>query len=47
MGDENIRTYEVAVLPGDGIGKEVMPPALEVLEAVGRACPTMFRCGGC
>ncbi len=25
-------TYRVAVLPGDGIGAEVMPPALDVLE---------------
>ncbi|WP_082514771.1 tartrate dehydrogenase [Yonghaparkia sp. Root332] len=26
--------YSIAVLPGDGIGHEVMPPALEVVEAV-------------
>jgi len=26
--------YEIAVLPGDGIGKEVVPPALEVLHTV-------------
>lgn len=27
-------TYRIAVLPGDGIGKEVMPEALRVLDAV-------------
>jgi tartrate dehydrogenase/decarboxylase/D-malate dehydrogenase len=27
--------YRIAVVPGDGIGKEVMPPAIEVLDAVG------------
>jgi len=27
--------YSVAVLPGDGIGREVMPPALAVMEQVG------------
>ena len=32
---DNKRMFDVAVLPGDGIGREVMPPALEVLEAVG------------
>ena len=32
---ESKRIFDVAVLPGDGIGREVMPPALEVLEAVG------------
>ena len=30
------KTYEIAVLPGDGIGHEVMPPALAVLEAAGK-----------
>ncbi len=28
-------TYKVAVIPGDGIGKEVVPEGLRVLEAVG------------
>ena len=27
------RTYKIAVIPGDGIGKEVVPAALEVLDA--------------
>lgn len=29
-----MKKYEIAVIPGDGIGKEVMPPALAVLGAV-------------
>ena len=29
-------TYNIAVIPGDGIGSEVMPEALKVLEAVAR-----------
>lgn len=28
------RRYSIAVIPGDGIGKEVMPPALAMLDAV-------------
>jgi tartrate dehydrogenase/decarboxylase/D-malate dehydrogenase len=30
-------SYDIAVIPGDGIGREVTPAALEVLEAAGRA----------
>jgi len=32
-----MRRHRIAVIPGDGIGREVTPPALEVLEAAGRA----------
>ena len=32
-----MRRHAVAVIPGDGIGREVTPAALEVLEAAGRA----------
>lgn len=28
-------TYDIAVIPGDGIGKEVVPPALAIAEAAG------------
>ena len=28
-------THDIAVIPGDGIGQEVMPAALRVLEALG------------
>jgi tartrate dehydrogenase/decarboxylase / D-malate dehydrogenase len=31
-----VKIYRVAVIPGDGIGSEVMPEALHVLEAVAR-----------
>ena len=33
--------YRIAVIPGDGIGKEVVPEGLRVLEAVAR------RIGAC
>jgi isocitrate/isopropylmalate dehydrogenase len=29
-----MRTYKIAVLPGDGIGPEVMDEAIKVLDAV-------------
>jgi tartrate dehydrogenase/decarboxylase / D-malate dehydrogenase len=29
------KTYRIAVIPGDGIGKEVMPEGIRALEAVG------------
>jgi len=32
----NAKTHRIAVIPGDGIGKEVMPEALRVLDAVSR-----------
>ncbi len=35
--------YRIAVLPGDGIGKEVTPVGLKALEAAGEATST-FRC---
>lgn len=31
-----MKSYSIAVIAGDGIGREVMPPALAVLEAAGR-----------
>ena len=31
-----MKRYKIAVIPGDGIGKEVVPEGLRVLEAVGR-----------
>jgi tartrate dehydrogenase/decarboxylase/D-malate dehydrogenase len=35
--------YRIAVIPGDGIGKEVVPEGLRVLEAVGRRFDIRFR----
>ena len=29
-------SYQIAVIPGDGIGTEVVPEAIRVLEAAGR-----------
>ena len=31
-----MKQFRIAVIPGDGIGKEVMPEGLRVLEAAGR-----------
>ena len=44
--------YEICVLPGDGIGPEIMQVALDVLHAVGRKYNIEFTCtealiGGC
>jgi len=36
-------TYKIAVLPGDGIGAEVTPEAIRVLEAVGKGTGTAFE----
>jgi len=38
-----LKTYEIAVVAGDGIGKEVVPEGLNVLEAVGAAFGIGFR----
>jgi tartrate dehydrogenase/decarboxylase/D-malate dehydrogenase len=36
-------SYKIAVIPGDGIGKEVVPEGIRVLEAVGRQFDIDFR----
>ncbi|MFN7921883.1 MAG: tartrate dehydrogenase [Bryobacteraceae bacterium] len=38
-----MKTFRIAVIPGDGIGKEVIPPTLEVLEACGRKFGLAFE----
>ena len=30
------KSYRIAVIPGDGIGREVVPEGMRVLDAVGR-----------
>src|SRR5258707_11093321 len=35
MGNAKMNKYKIAVIPGDGIGKEVVPEGLRVLEAAG------------
>ena len=37
------RFFDIAVIPGDGIGKEVMPESLRILEAVGPRFGLEFR----
>src|ERR1700686_4097368 len=37
-----MKTYKIAVIPGDGIGKEVVPEGLRVLEAAGRRFDLKF-----
>src|SRR5690606_21772163 len=32
VGRDMVKTFDIAVIPGDGIGKEVVPAALDVLE---------------
>ena len=36
------KTYQIAVLPGDGIGQEVMAAALAVLDAVEKLLGVQF-----
>ena len=31
-----MQTYKIAVIPGDGIGKEVVPAAIEVLDTIAK-----------
>ena len=38
-----MKKYHLSVIPGDGIGKEVVPLALDVLEAVGAECGFSFK----
>ena len=39
-----MKTFKIAVIPGDGIGKEVVPEGLRVLEAAGRRFDLKFAC---
>jgi tartrate dehydrogenase/decarboxylase / D-malate dehydrogenase len=41
---ESTRSYRIAVIPGDGIGQEVIPEGLKVLEAVGQRFGLCFTC---
>ena len=36
--------FDVAVLPGDGVGPEVMSQALKVLQTVGKKFGHSFNC---
>ncbi|MBM3733783.1 MAG: tartrate dehydrogenase [Rhodospirillales bacterium] len=39
----NIRRFRVALIPGDGIGSEVIPAAIQVLEAAGKRFGVSFE----
>src|SRR6267378_76362 len=39
-----MKIFKIAVIPGDGIGKEVVPEGLRVLEAAGRRFELKFSC---
>src|SRR5260221_2906322 len=39
-----MKIFKIAVIPGDGIGKEVVPEGLRVLEAAGRRFGLKFSC---
>jgi len=38
-----MNSYQIATIPGDGIGKEVVPESVKVLEALGRKCGIQFN----
>ncbi|MGE5200304.1 MAG: isocitrate/isopropylmalate family dehydrogenase, partial [Rhodospirillaceae bacterium] len=37
-----MHTYRIATIPGDGIGREVVPEGIRVLEAAGRKFDLAF-----
>ena len=39
-----MKSYNIAVLPGDGIGPEVMEVALRILDLVGQEFNIKFNC---
>ncbi|HET6370437.1 MAG TPA: isocitrate/isopropylmalate family dehydrogenase, partial [Nitrospiria bacterium] len=38
-----MKSFRVAVFPGDGIGQEVVPQGMEILSAVGRRFGHVFE----
>src|SRR5882762_4195575 len=38
-----MQRFSIAVIPGDGVGQEVVPAALRVLEALGPRCDARFE----
>ena len=38
-----MKTYTIATIPGDGIGKEVVPAGQQVLRSAGRQPSSSFR----
>jgi tartrate dehydrogenase/decarboxylase/D-malate dehydrogenase len=41
--EQHMKTHRIAVIPGDGIGKEVVPEGLRVLEAAGKKFGVAFK----
>lgn len=42
IGDRAMKEFQIAVVPGDGIGQEVVPPALDVLRRAGEIFSLRF-----
>ncbi len=38
-----MKSYQIAVIAGDGIGKEVIPESIKVLEAIAAQCGFSFK----
>ena len=38
-----MRTYRIAVIPGDGIGKEVVPEGIRILDRLAESAEGAFR----
>src|SRR5258708_10036110 len=41
--ETNMKSYRIATIPGDGIGKEVVPEGIRVLETAGRKNRVTFQ----
>jgi isocitrate dehydrogenase len=41
--DRPMKTYRIAAIPGDGIGKEVLPEGIRVMEAAGKKFGIAFK----
>ena len=38
-----MKSYQIAIIAGDGIGKEVIPESIKVLEAIAAQCGFFFK----
>ena len=45
MFEHSMKTYKIAAIPGDGIGKEVIAAGIEVLEALAARATAALRSG--
>lgn len=44
MDNANMNSFQIAVIPGDGVGKEVVPEALRILHKAGEKFSASFEC---